>query len=141
MSPLAYRSEVILKLVCTPTRGTQCGVQTGEVFVSAHLDEAVHVLCGETNEVKVAFPATHSEVLQLQVNISDTCVSIGHVGGQISANALQALHFLLFFFSSYVLGLKVNQLYQGASDIHSKPWKSWKKKISSFRKGNFDILS
>ncbi len=140
MSSFTYRSEIVLKLVCTPTRGAQCRVQTGEVLVSAHLDEAVHVLCGETNEVQVAFPATHGEVLQLQVNVTYTCVSIGHVGGQISANALQALHFLLFFFSSYVLGLKVNQLYQGASDIHSKPWKSWKKS-SSFRKGNFDVLS
>lgn len=118
-----YRSEVFLKLVSAATRGAQRGVQAGEVLVLAHLDEAVHVLSGEPNEVQVAFAATHGEVLQLQVNVTDTRVSIGYVGGQVAADALQALHFLLFFFSSDVLGLKVNQLYQGASDIHSKPWK------------------
>lgn len=122
-----YRSEVFLKLVSAATRGAQRGVQAGEVLVLAHLDEAVHVLSGEPNEVQVAFAATHGEVLQLQVNVTDTRVSIGYVGGQVAADALQALHFLLFFFSSDVLGLKVNQLYQGASDIHSKPWKGWNK--------------
>lgn len=98
-------------------------MQAREVLVSAHLDKAVHVLRGEADEVQVAFAATHGEVLELQVHIADTRVAIGHVGGQVAADALQALDFLLLLLGCDVLGLKVNQLYQGASNIHAEPWK------------------
>lgn len=78
---LTNHPEILLKLVGSPSGSTQRGVQAGEVLVTAHLDEAVHVVSGKADEVQVAFAATHYQVLQLQVHVTDARVAIGHVGG------------------------------------------------------------
>lgn len=115
------RPEILLKLVGSPSSSTQRSVQAGEVLVTPHLDEAVHIVCGKPDEVQVALAATHDQILQLQVYIADARVAVGHIGGQVAADALQALHFLLLLFRCDVLRFKVDQLHQSASNIHAKP--------------------
>lgn len=65
-------SEVILKLVGAASRGAQCRVQAGEVLVSSHLDEPGHSLGREADKVQVSCPATHGQVPQFQVDVTDT---------------------------------------------------------------------
>lgn len=76
-----HRAEIRLKLVCSPSSGTEGGVKAGEVFVAAHLQEGRQVMCGEADEVQVAGPAAQCQVLQLQVYIPDTRFPISRVGG------------------------------------------------------------
>lgn len=66
-------SEVILKLVRPTAGGAQCRVKTGEVLITSHLNEAGHGLCWEADEVQVSCPATHGQVPQLQVDVTDAC--------------------------------------------------------------------
>lgn len=73
---LTHRPEVILKLVSATTSGTECCVQAGEVFVVTHLDEPGHGLRWETNEVQVPCSATHCQIPQLQVDITDTSFTL-----------------------------------------------------------------
>lgn len=121
-----HRAEIILKLVRTPSRGTEGGVQAGEVLVAAHLQESRQVVRGEADEVQVSRPAAQRQVLELQVHIPDARLAVGRVGGQVAADALQVLHLLLLLLSRDVFGLKVHQLHQGASNVHPKPGKSCK---------------
>lgn len=46
-------------------------MQAGEVLVTAHLDKTWHGLRWEADEVQVPRPATHGEVPQLQVDVTD----------------------------------------------------------------------
>lgn len=116
-----YRAEIVLKLVRSPTSGTEGGVEAGEVLVAGHLQEHWQVMCGEADEVQVALPATHGQVLQLQVHVPDACFTIGSVGGQVPADALQVLHLFLFLFCCDIFRLKVHQLHQSPPDVHPKP--------------------
>lgn len=68
---VTHRPEFVLKLVGAAAGGAQRGVQAGEVLVVAHLDEAGHRLCRETDEVQVSGPAAHGQVPQLQVDVAD----------------------------------------------------------------------
>lgn len=62
--------------------------------------------------------------------------TIGHIWGEVAADRLEVFYFLLFFLCSYVNRLKVNQLDQGATDVHAKPGKSWwgekKKSVNTY---------
>lgn len=78
---LTNRPEILLKLVGSASSSTQSGVQAREVLITTHLDKAVHVVCGKADEVKVALAATHDQVLQLQVYITDARIAVGHVRG------------------------------------------------------------
>lgn len=71
----AHRSEVALELVRAASGGAECRVQAGEVLVVTHLDETGHGLCREADEVQVSGPATHGQVPQLQVDVTDACFS------------------------------------------------------------------
>lgn len=75
-----HRAEIRLKLVRPPSRGTEGGVEAGEVLVAAHLQEGRQVMRGEADEVQVACPAAQGQVLQLQVHIPDASFTIGGVG-------------------------------------------------------------
>lgn len=98
-------------------------MQAGEVLVAAHLQEDRQVMCGEADEVQVARPATHGQVLQLQVHIPDASGTVGCVGGQVAADAFEVLHLFLLLLCCDVFGLKIHQLHQCASNVHPKPWK------------------
>lgn len=124
MCSRTHRAEVILKLVRTPSRGTEGGVEAGEVLAAAHLQEGRQVVRGEADEVQVARPATQRQVVQLQVHVADARLAIGRVGSQVAADALQVLHLLLLLLGCDVFRLKVHQLHQGSSDIHPEPGKS-----------------
>lgn len=121
-----HRAEIILKLVRTPSRGTEGGVEAGEVLAAAHVEEGRQVVRGEADEVQVSRPAAQRQVLQLQVDVPDASLAIGRVGGQVTADALQVLHLLLLLLGCDVFGLKVHQLHQGSSNIHPEPGKSCK---------------
>lgn len=121
-----HRAEIILKLVRTPSRGTEGGVEAGEVLAAPHVQEGWQVMSGEADKVQVARSAAQCQVLQLQVNIPDACLAIGRVGGQVAADALQILHFLLLLLGCDVFWLKIHQLHQGSSNIHTEPGKSCK---------------
>lgn len=47
--------------------------------------------------------------------------TVGHVGGEVAADGLEVLHFLLLFLRRDVHRLKVHQLDQRAADVHSEP--------------------
>lgn len=74
---MAHRPKVILKLVSTASGGTECCVQAGEVFVMTHLYKTGHGLCWKADEVQVPCSATHRQVPQLQVDIPNTCFTLG----------------------------------------------------------------
>lgn len=120
-----YHSEVLFKLEGPASRGTEGGVEAGEVLLAAHLDEHVHGTGGKANEVQVPFPPAHGQVLQLQVDVADPSFAIGSVRSQILPDALQVLHFFLFFFCCDILWFKVDQLNQGSANIHTKPRECW----------------
>lgn len=105
-----YRSKVLFKLESPASRGTEGGVEAGEVLLAAHLDEPVHCATGKADEVQVSLPSTHGQVFQFQVDISDPGFPIGSVRSQILPDALQVLHFFLLLFSCNILGFKVDQL-------------------------------
>lgn len=121
-----HRAEIRLELVRPPSRGAEGGVEAGEVLVAAHLQEGGQVMRGEADEVQVARPAAQRQVLQLQVHVPDARLTIGGVGGEVAADALQVLHLLLLLLCCDVFGLKVHQLHQGASNVHAKPGKCCK---------------
>lgn len=54
-------------------------MQTGEVLISAHLQEGRQLVRGKANEVQTALAAPKGEVSQLQVDISNTCFAVGGV--------------------------------------------------------------
>lgn len=116
-----YCAEIVLELVRAPTGGTEGGVEAGEVLVAGHLQEHWQVLRREADEVQVARPATHGQVLQLQVHVPDARFTVGSVGGQVPADALQVLHLLLFLFCCDIFWLEVHQLHQSPPDVHSEP--------------------
>lgn len=47
--------------------------------------------------------------------------TVGHVGGEVAADGLEVLHFLLLFLRRDVHRLKVHQLDQRAADVHPEP--------------------
>lgn len=106
-----HRAEIRFKLVGAPSRGTEGGVEAGEVLITAHLQEGRQIMCGEADEVQIARPAAQGQVLQLQVHIPDASFPIGSVGGQVAADALEVLHLFLLFLCCDVFGLKVHQLH------------------------------
>lgn len=116
-----YRAEIVLKLVGAPTSGAEGGVEAGEVLVAGHLQEHRQVVRREADEVQVARPAAHGQVLQLQVHVPDAGLTVGRVGGQVPADALQVLHLLLLLLCCDIFGLKVHQLHQSPPDVHPKP--------------------
>lgn len=116
-----YRAEIVLKLIGPPTGGAEGGVEAGEVLVAGHLQEHWQVVRREADEVQVACPAAHGQVLQLQVHVPDAGFTIGRVGGQVPADALQVLHLLLLLFCCDIFGLKVHQLHQSPPDVHPEP--------------------
>lgn len=111
LRPSSYRSEVILKLVRPTTGGTQCGMQAGEVLISAHLYESMHGSSGEADEVQVPCATADGQVAQLQVHITDAGFAVSCVGGEVPAYALQILHLLLLLLCGDVFWLEVNKLY------------------------------
>ena len=100
-------------------------MEAGEVFVAAHLDEAVHGQSGEADEVQVAGAAADGQVAQLQVHVADARLAVGRVGGQVAADALQVLHLLLLLLRCDVFGLEIDQLHQRPTDVHAKPGEGW----------------
>ena len=116
-----YRSEVLFELKSPASRGTERGVQAGEVLLAAHLDEPVHRAAGKADEMQVPLPPTHGQVFQFQVHVSDPGFPISCVRSQILPDALQVLHFLLLLFSCNILRFKVDQFNQRPTDIHAEP--------------------
>lgn len=99
-------------------------METGEVLVSAHLQEGGQLMRGKADEVQIALATPKSEIRELQVDISNTCFTVSSVRGEVATDAFQALHLLQFFLCCNVFGLEVQQLYQCATYVHAKPWKS-----------------
>lgn len=71
--PYTHRSEIVLELVRPASSGAECCVQAGEVLVAPHLDKTGHSLRWEADEVQVPRPATHGQVPQLQVDVTNAC--------------------------------------------------------------------
>lgn len=74
-----YHSEVLLKLESPTSRGTEGGVEAGEVLLAAHLDEQVHGTGREADEVQVPFAPTHGQVFQFQMDVPDPSFAVGSV--------------------------------------------------------------
>ena len=96
-------------------------MQAGEVLVADHLQEGGQVVGREADEVQVPRPAAQRQVLELQVDVADARLPVRRVGGQVSADALEVLHLLLLLLRRDVLRLEVDQLHQGAADVHPEP--------------------
>ena len=63
----AYCGKILLKFLLSTSRGTKDSVETGDIFISAHLKKSWQVTNGKAYEVQIAFVSTWSQVLQLQV--------------------------------------------------------------------------